>query len=136
MRLMAHLHFKGDCREAFADYATLFGGEIVFAFTFGEAPASAQVPAVMRDWIAHARVDFKGQFLVGCDVPPERYQVPQGFNVLAMVDSPAEAERLFTHLAQGGTISMAFQQTFFAYRFGMCTDRFGTPWMINCEKAP
>ena len=81
-------------------------------------------------------MDFGGQFLLGTDPPPERYSAPQGFNVMAHIEDPKEAERVFNRLAERGTVVMPFQQTFWAYRFGMCNDRFGIPWMVNCEKAP
>ena len=136
MNLLAHLHYKGNCREAFEYYAALFGGQIEFAMTYGQTPAAAQTLAGMHDRIVHARVDLGGQFLLGCDPPAERYLAPQGFNVTVLVDTPLEAERVFTHLAAGGTVTMPFQQTFWAHRFGMCTDRFGVPWMVNCEQAP
>jgi PhnB protein len=29
---------------------------------------------------------------------------------------------------------MELQETFWAQRFAMFVDKFGTPWMINCEK--
>jgi PhnB protein len=74
--------------------------------------------------------------LLGCDVAGERYQTPQGFNVMAAVDEPAEAERVFNALSRNGTVTMPFQETFWAKRFGMCTDRFGIPWMVNCAKPP
>ena len=134
MQTSPHLHFKGSCSEAFKFYAETFGGRIVFAMTYGESPMAAQTPPESRDRIAHARIDFGGQFLLGCDAPCDRYQPPQGFNVMAAVDKPAEAERIFKALAQGGAITMPVQETFWAHRFGMCTDRFGIPWMINCEK--
>ncbi len=136
MRLMAHLHFKGNCREAFDTYARLFGGEVVFAMTYGQTPEADKSDPAVRDRIAHARVDLKGQYLLGCDPPADRYTAPHGFNVMVMIDDPKEAERVFKSLADGGTVIMPFQQTFWAYRFGMCNDRFGIPWMINCEKAP
>jgi PhnB protein len=47
---------------------------------------------------------------------------------------PAEAERIFNALAKGGSIMMPLGETFWAVKFGALTDRFGTPWMINCEK--
>jgi PhnB protein len=136
MKLMAHLHFKGNCREAFEYYVGVFGGRIEFAATYADTPDAAQFPAAERGRIAHARVDLNGQYLLGCDPPADRYVAPQGYNVMALVDTAQEAERVFTQLAAGGTIVMPFGQTFWAYRFGMCTDRFGIPWMVNCEKAP
>lgn len=131
---LTHLHFRGDCSEAFKFYAATFGGRIVFSMTYGEAPGAEQAPPETRNQIIHARLDFGDDALLGCDVPPDRYQRPQGFNVMAHADKPAEAERLFGVLAAGGAVVMPIQETFWAYRFGMCTDRFGTPWMVNCAK--
>jgi PhnB protein len=134
MQTGTHLHFNGNCREAFDFYASTFGGKIVFSMTYGESPAAGQTCAQSRDKIIHARIDFGGQFLLGCDAPAEHYRTPEGFNVMAAVEQPAEAERIFATLADGGKVTMPVQETFWAQRFGMCTDRFGTPWMINCEK--
>jgi PhnB protein len=134
MHTAPHLHFRGNCAEAFRFYAETLGGKIVFAMTYGESPAGAETPRDFRDKIIHARLDFGGQFLLGCDAPPDRFQTPQGFNVMAAIDQPDDAERAFKALSDGGTITMPFGETFWAKRFGMCTDRFGIPWMINCEK--
>ena len=134
MRTSSHLHFKGNCHEAFQFYAKTLRGKVVFAMTYGESPVSTQTSAKERGQIMHARVDFGGQYLLGMDASAGRYRRPQGFNVMIEVDKPPEAERIFTALARGGTISMPVQETFWAHRFGMCTDRFGIPWMINCGK--
>jgi PhnB protein len=134
MQTHTHLHFNGNCGEAFRFYAETLGGRIVFAMTYGEAPGAEHAPPAMRNQIIHARLDFGNQFLLGCDAPGDRYHAPQGFNVMAAVEEPAEAERIFNTLAVGGTVTMAVQETFWAHRFGMCTDRFGIPWMVNCAK--
>jgi PhnB protein len=102
--------------------------------TYGESPAAEHTPAEMRNQIIHARLDLGEQFLLGCDTPPDRYLAPQGFNVMAAVEQPADAERIFKALTEEGTVTMPCQETFWAKRFGMCTDRFGTPWMVNCAK--
>jgi PhnB protein len=136
MQASPHLHFPGTCREALNFYARTLGGRIAFAMTFGESPAAAATPPALRDQIIHARVEFANQAIMGCDAPPERYQQPQGFNVLLTVAEPSEAERVFAALASSGTTTMPLAETFWAQRFGMCTDRFGIPWMVNCEKAP
>jgi PhnB protein len=134
MQASPHLHFNGNCREAFNFYAETFGGRIAFAMTYGESPAAAQTPPEVRDQIIHARLEFGNHAVMGCDAPGERYQKPQGFNVLATVPELPEAERVFTALARDGTVVMPFGPTFWAHGFGMCTDRFGVPWMVNCEK--
>ncbi len=136
MQASAHLLFQGRCREAFDFYAQTFGGRIAFAMTFGESAAAGQTPPGMRDQIIHMRLEFGNQAIMGCDAPPERYLKPQGFTVLLTVPEPAAAEHVFVALAHAGSITMPFAQTFWAYRFGMCTDRFGIPWMVNCEQAP
>ena len=99
MQTVPHLHFRGNCREAFRFYADTFGGRIPFAMTFGESPAAAQSPPELRDQIIHARLEFGDQAICGCDAPEERYQKPQGFNVLASV-SDTEGGRAHLSRAQ------------------------------------
>ena len=135
MQTVPHLHFRGNCRAAFRFYANTFGGRIPFAMTFGESPAAAQSPPELRDQIIHARLEFGDQAICGCDAPEDRYQKPQGFNVLASVSDTKEAERIFHALSRDGAVHMPFGPTFWAHGFGMCTDRFGIPWMVNCAKA-
>ena len=136
MQTVPHLHFRGNCREAFRFYADTFGGRIPFAMTFGESPAAAQSPPEMRDQIIHARLEYGDeQAICGCDAPGERYQRPQGFNVLASVPDVRQAERIFHALSREGAVHMPFGPTFWAQGFGMCTDRFGIPWMVNCVTA-
>src|ERR1700757_5255 len=116
MQTSTYLHFKGDCREAFNFYAKTLGGRIVFQMTYGEAPGCENAPAAVREQIIHARIDLDGQYLLGCDAPADRYQPPQGFAVMAAVEKPADAERIFNALADNGTITMPFQETFWAHR--------------------
>jgi PhnB protein len=134
MQTSPHLNFKGNCLEAFKQYAEILGGRIGFSMTYGETPMGAQMPQDWHGKIAHARLDFAGQFILGADPPPEHYRAAAGFSLMVATDDPVEAERVFNALAQGGTITMPFGETFWARRFGGCIDRFGVPWMINCGK--
>ena len=136
MKLSPYLHFKGNCREAFAYYADTFRGRIAFTMTFGESPFAAQTPPEAKNWIMHARLEFGDNALLGSDAPPERWSTPQGFSVALALEDPAEGERIFRRLADNGEVEMQYGETFFSHRFGMCTDRFGQHWMINVEKAP
>jgi PhnB protein len=70
----------------------------------------------------------------GRRLPPNHYQKPQGFSVSISTNDPAEADRVFNALAENGAVQMPIQETFWAVRFGMVTDRYGIPWMINCGK--
>jgi len=93
-----------------------------------------QTPPDRLPKIMHATSALGDQVFSGSDAPPERYQKPQGFAVQLNVGDAAEADGIFKALAENGTVQMALQETFWAQRFGMLIDQFGTPWMINCEK--
>jgi PhnB protein len=135
MQLVPYLNFNGRCREAFECYARVLGGEIAAMLTFGETPAADHVPPELHAGIIHARLVAGDAVLMGSDCPPDRYETPAGISVCLQIADPAVAERVFNALAEGGNVVMPFGETFWALRFGMVTDRFGTPWMINCERA-
>ena len=133
MQLNPYLLFKGNCEDAFKFYEKCLGGKIVTMMPHEGTPAAEQVPANWREKIIHARMTVGDHVLMGSDVPPDRYAPMKGFGVSFAVDSPADAERIFKALSEKGTVGMPMQQTFFAVRFGMVVDQFGTPWMITCE---
>jgi PhnB protein len=135
MKLNPYLFFNGNCEEAFKFYAELLRGKIEMMMPHRGSPAEGHVGPEWQDKIMHARLSFGDQTLMASDAPPGRgADAMKGFSVSVNVDSPAEAERIFRGLAEGGTVQMALEETFWAERFGMLVDRFGTPWMINCEK--
>jgi PhnB protein len=135
MQLNPYLFFNGNCADAFKFYEKCLGGKIVTLMTHEGTPAAEQVPANWREKIIHARMTVGDQVLMGSDAPPDRYAPMKGFGVSFAVDSPADAERIFKALSEKGAVGMPMQQTFFAVRFGMVVDQFGTPWMITCEAA-
>lgn len=134
MQIVTYLGFEGNCREAFTFYETALRGKIVAMFTYDEMPGGEQACEGTENMIMHARLVAGDAVLMGSDGPPQYREKPQGFHVSLMVDEPAEADRLFDELSAGGEVVMAIQETFWAKRFAMFTDRFGIPWMINCEK--
>lgn len=129
-----HVSFNGNCEEAFKFYEKALNGKITFMMNYGGSPAVDQVPADWKNKVIHASLDVNGGILQGCDAPTGRYQQPQGFSVALDVKDAAEAERAFQSLSEGANICMPMQETFWARRFGMLTDRFGIPWMVNCSK--
>jgi PhnB protein len=135
MQFNSYLHFDGNCEEAFTFYQKCLGGEIKIMMKYEGSPAAQDVPAAMRDKILHATIDVAGNLLMASDAPPGRYSKPQGFSINIAIKDPVEAERIFKAMSDKGAVIMPFQETFWAYRFGMFTDRFGIPWMVNCEKA-
>jgi PhnB protein len=131
-----YLFFNGQCEAAFAFYAEALGGRVVAMMRQGEAPPEAQNPpegcAMAPEKIMHACLEIGGQMLMGSDAPAAYWQPPQGFAVHLACPTPAAAEQAYARLAEGGTPTMPMAETFWALRFGMLVDRFGTPWMVNC----
>jgi PhnB protein len=134
MQLVPYLNFNGQCKAAFQFYERLLGGKIVAMLTYGETPAAEHVSPESKDRIIHVRLEVGDTVLMGSDSPPEYFEEQKGISVSLHLNDPAKAERIFHALADGGTVRMPIEQTFWAERFGMVTDRFGTPWMINCGK--
>jgi PhnB protein len=134
MQVNTHLTFDGRCEEAFRFYARSLGGKIQFMMPHEGSPAAGAVPQEWGKKILHATLQVGDQTLMGADAPPGSYQPPQGFSVALHIPEPAEAERVFGALAEGGKVNMPIQETFWAHKFGMLVDRFGTPWMVNCAK--
>jgi PhnB protein len=135
LKLNPYLLFNGQCEAAFKFYAQCLGGKIEAMMPHAGTPAEKQAGPEWREKILHACLSVDGELLMGSDAPPQHYEPPQGFSVSIQPKDPAAAERMFNQLAEQGIVKMPFQQTFWAYRFGMLVDRFGIPWIINCEKA-
>ncbi|MGH8495890.1 MAG: VOC family protein [Gammaproteobacteria bacterium] len=134
MHLNPYLSFNGQCEEAFNFYAQCLGGKIVAMLPFGDSPGCEDMPAEWRNKIMHARLMLENHVLMASDNPPGYQEEPKGISVSLHFDDPEEAERIYNALSDNGTIQMPLQETFWATRFGMFVDRFGIPWMVNCEK--
>jgi PhnB protein len=135
MQLSPYLHFNGQCEEAFRFYEQSLGGKITGLQTHGDSPMAAHMPVEWHGKVLHASLTLDGNVLMGSDVPPQHFQKPQGFGVSLVLHDLAKAERIFNALAENGTVRMPFGETFWAAGFGMLVDRFGIPWMVDCERA-
>jgi PhnB protein len=124
-------------RSGVKHYEKILGGHIVMMMRYADAPADAGAPQSPEtaNRIMHARLQVGDRFLMGGDAPPHFASKPQGFCVSIQVNDPAEAERIFGELGGGGIVQVPIGETFWARRFGMLIDKFGTPWMVNCEKS-
>src|SRR6266478_6243133 len=122
MQLNPHVSFNGQCESAFKFYEKCLGGKILFVMTYGDSPMAEQTPPDWRNKIMHATFALGDDRLTGADALPETYQKPKGFSVMVSIGASAEA------------VQLPIQETFWALRFGMVVDQFGTPWIINCGK--
>jgi PhnB protein len=133
MAFHPYLFFAGNCREAFTRYQEIFGGELVL-LPMKDMPSDEPVPAAQAELIMHAALMVDGNLLMASDDPTTDSSSPvQGMQVNYAVADVDEAKRVFEALADGGEVTLPIAETFWSPMFGMCVDRFGTPWMVNAE---
>ena len=130
----AYIFFNGKCAEAMRFYEKTLGGKLRM-MTAGESPVAGQMGPGSPDRILHARPEIDGGgILMASDwMAPQPYPGMNGFRLSLTYPTVGDARRMFDALAAGGSVQVPFEKTFWSDGFGMLTDRFGTPWMINTE---
>jgi PhnB protein len=128
VQLQTYVNYGGNCEDAFKFYEQHLGGKITMLMHHGDQPAGGASDTVRG--VLHARLSLGGTELLGADVPPERFQPMRSAYLSLTLDSDQEADRVYTLLSDAGEIFMKMQETFFASRFAMLRDRFGTSWML------
>jgi PhnB protein len=132
---IAYLAFNGNCADAMRFYERALNGKLELLMSGADSPMAADIPKEFADRILHARLALPGGgMLYAGDAPAHfPYEGIKGVSIAIDYATVAEAEKVFAALAAGGQVGMPMQPTFWAKRFGMCTDKFGTPWMVNGE---
>ncbi|WP_235738525.1 VOC family protein [Nocardioides alcanivorans] len=131
MAFHAYVFFSGgSCAEAFARYGEVFGGEVTIMRN-GDAPPDDRMPDTPDDVVMHASLQAGDGLLMGSDDPSGDGGRKTGFCVTYSAPDVATAHRTFDALADGGEVTMAMAAAFWSPAFGMCTDRFGVPWMVD-----
>lgn len=129
MAFRPYLFFGGNCREAFTRYQEIFGGELT-VIAMKDVPGQ-EPPAGKADLVIHAALTVGEDLLMASDDPmSEDFGPVQGMMVSYDATDVDDATRVFEALAEGGSVTQKLEPTFFSPAFGMCTDRFGTPWMV------
>jgi PhnB protein len=130
MSFRPYLFFGGTCRDAFTRYHEIFGGDLV-VITMADIPGETPPPDKAH-YVIHAALQFTDDhYLMGSDDPfNDDFGPVQGMMCSYDAADPDDAQARFDALADGGTVNQALAPTFFSTAFGMCTDRFGTPWMV------
>ena len=132
MQLNPYLFYNGNCEAALKFYEKVLGAKIEAMLTYEVGPDDMPIPPDYKKKIMHAKISIDDEVIMASDAPPGNFHMPQGFSVSLQVEDPADAERRFKALSEGGKVNMPFGKTFFSKGFGMCVDQFGTPWMVNC----
>jgi PhnB protein len=134
MKLHTYLNYGGNCEQAFRFYEQHLGGKITMIMTHGQSPDQRNVTPESKNAILHARMTIGNTELLASDVPVNRFEPMRSAYLSLTVESIEEAERIHALLSDGGQIFMPMQETFFAFRFSMLRDKFGTSWMIVNER--
>ena len=135
MQLEPYLFFHGRCEEALNFYKKCLGGEIVFISRFADAPPEMNVDASFRDQVMHASIVAGDVKFMASDGRPG--PGPDGDDDIALslaTSDPAEGERVFNALSEGGRITIPLGQAFWGAKFGSLTDRFGVQWMVSVQE--
>lgn len=131
MELTPYLHLSGNCEEAFRFYEKALHGKITYVGYYGDSPMADQFGPDFAMKVMHISLEFDGHHLHGCDAPPEHQGKMQGITLCVETPNPADSEKLFHAIGEGGNITMPFQETFWSAGFGMLRDKYGVPWMFN-----
>ena len=135
--VIPYLGFNGNCAEAMRFYERALDGKIELMMSGADSPMAAQIPKEFAHRIMHARLALPGGgTLYAGDAMGQTYQGIHGVSITLNYGTVAEAQKIFERLADGGKVTMAMAPTFWAKSFGMLTDKFGTPWVVNGELLP
>ena len=135
---IAYLAFNGNCADAMRFYEQALGGKLEVLMSGAESPIAAQMPKEFAHRILHARLALPGGGLLYAGDAPAHppYEGIKGVSIAVDYDTVAAAEKVFAALAAGGQVTMPMQSAFWAKRWGMLVDKFGTPWIVNGEPIP
>jgi PhnB protein len=129
----AYIYFNGECEAAFKFYERALGAKIELLERFGDAPRNPPVSENWKSKIMRGHIRVGDSVVKASDAPPGMYVKPHGTRLSLTINNVKEAEQAFALLSEGGVVHLPFQQTGLSTRFGMLADRYGMPWMINCE---
>jgi PhnB protein len=134
MKVDIYINYRGTCEQAFRFYEQHLGGKVVFSMTHAEGPEQGRFPAEWKSKILHAQLELGNVAIMGADVPTA--EPMRSAYVSLTVDSDEDADRIYAVLSDGGETFMKMQETFYASRFAMFRDRFGTSWMLQRTRNP
>lgn len=132
IQLDTYVNYPGNCEQAFQFYEQHLGGRITMLMKHDQAPDASQLPADWKNAVLHARLEIGNTILMGADIP--NAEPMRSAYLTLRLNTAKEAEQIYALLADGGQIFMKMEETFFASRFAMLRDRFGTSWMLLHEK--
>ena len=131
-RLNPYISFDGNARDAMQFYEQVFGGDLRLS-TFGDF---GDPDAPGGDKIMHGQLETSSGFtIMGADTPPgQEYDAGNNFAVSLSGEDDGELRGYWDRLSEGGNVTVPLEKQMWGDEFGMCVDRFGTPWMVNISQ--
>jgi PhnB protein len=136
MAITPYLFFEGRAEEAMDFYVKALGATVTMRMRFSESPdppPPGMVPPGSENRIMHAEIRIAGEPLMVSDGGCNSAARFGGFAVSLPAADPAQAQRYFDALADGGSVQMPIGPTFWSPAFGVVQDRFGVSWMIGVQ---
>ena len=132
MKVQAYISFSGRCEEALEFYKQSIGAEVTGLMRWTDSPdAAMKSPPGYEEKIMNAAFRIGETDLMADDGMGEKHAEFKGMTLAIEVADDAEAHRVFAALGHGGKVTMALTKTFWTSSFGILTDKFGVPWMVN-----
>lgn len=137
MHVEAYLNFDGRAQEAIDFYKSAVGAKVEMVMRFKDAPPEVQgsMSPESKDKVMHASFKIGDTTILASDGYCTGKASFAGVSLALSAESPADAEKLFKVLSDGGQVTMPMTEAFFANRFGICTDKFGVAWMVIHPKS-
>jgi PhnB protein len=136
MQIEPYLFFGGNCEPALRFYEQALAGKVVDLHRYASSPMdNADLPASWKDKVMHATFESEGaRFMASDAMPGQATPTHTGFAMsINIPKDKARAAQVFDALAAGGQVTMPFSPTFWGAHFGMLMDKYGVPWMVNCD---
>lgn len=136
MNVQSHITFAGRCEEAIEFYKKSVGAEVTGLMRWKESPdKDMKGPPGFEEKVMHAAFRIGETELMADDGMRETSAEYKGMTLAIQVTDDVEAKQVFTALGEGGKVTMPLMKTFWSSSFGMLTDKFGVPWIVNV-RAP
>ena len=136
MKVQAYVTFDGRCEEALEFYKKSIGAVVTGLMRWKDSQdKDIKGPPGYEEKIMNASFRIGETELMADDGMGEKPAEFKGMTLAIEVADDAEAKRVFTALGEGGSITMPLMKTFWTSSFGMLTDKFGVPWMVNVEAS-
>jgi PhnB protein len=130
MLVQPYLTFEGRCDEALEFYKKAIGAKVEMLMRFKDAPDQSMVSPGSENKVMHTSFQVGETTIMASDGRCTGNTNFHGIALSITANSEAEADKLFSGLAEGGQVTMPLSKTFFSPKFGMLSDKFGVGWMI------